>query len=128
MVDKLTPAHEDYLEAIYQLGGLGETSVRSVDLAARLDVSKSSVNKALINLKKAGLASQPHYGDITLTQEGLDYATGIFERHHMLYRFLVDTLGVEPKTAAEEACIMEHAISEDTLKRWAEYLDSLDTG
>ena len=126
MTDRLTPANEDYLEAIYQLSGQSSTPVRSVDLAASLDVSKASVNKALTNLKKAGLVTQPHYGDITLTQKGFAYAGGISERHHVLYRFLVDTLGVEPLTAANEACTMEHAISEDTLRRWVEYLDSLN--
>jgi len=126
MTNKLTPANEDYLEAIFQLGGQEERSVRSVDLAAQLDVSKASVNKALAHLKNAGLVSQPHYGDITLTEKGLVYARSIFERHHVLYRFLADILGVEPLTAAEEACKMEHAISEDTLRRWDNYLGTLD--
>ena len=126
MTNKLTPANEDYLEAIFQLGGQEKQSVRSVDLASQLDVSKASVNKALANLKKADLVEQPHYGDITLTEKGHAYARSIFERHHVLYRFLADILGVESFTAAEEACKMEHAISEDTLRRWADYLDSLD--
>ena len=124
MTDRLTPANEDYLEAIYQLGGRGASAVRSVDLAAKLDVSKASVNKAVANLKKVGLITQRPYRDITLTQRGLVYASSILERHHVLYHFLVDALGVEPLTAAVEACVMEHAISEDTLRRWAEYLGS----
>ncbi len=119
--DKLTPANEDYLEAIYELGR-DSGSVRSVDLAAKLDVSKASVNNALKNLKQAGYIEQPHYGDITLTGEGADYAAGILERHHVLYHFLLDVLGVDPETAVEEACEMEHAISDDTLKRLTKHL------
>jgi len=125
MTDKLTPANEDYLEAIYQLGAQGSLPVRSVDLASKLDVSKASVNKALANLKKAELVEQPHYGDITLTGKGRSYANSILERHRVLYHFLIDVLGVEPYTAQEEACIMEHAISDDTLRRWTDHLNSL---
>ncbi|MDR2492929.1 MAG: metal-dependent transcriptional regulator [Coriobacteriales bacterium] len=120
--DKLTSANEDYLEAIYQLGSLGTMPVRSVDLATKLDVSKASVNKALSTLKRAGLVEQPHYGDITLTDDGREYASSILDRHHVLYHFLIDVLRVEPAVAAEEACIMEHAISDDTLRRWTDFL------
>jgi len=126
MTNKLTPAHEDYLEAIYELGDKGTATVRSVDLAAKLDVSKASVNKALTNLKKAGLVEQPYYGGITLTSKGHLYASSIQERHQVLFQFLVDVLGVEPLIADEEACMLEHAISDDTLKRWVDHLRSLD--
>ena len=122
MAAKLTPAHEDYLEAIYQLGGQGMESVRSVDLATKLDVSKASVNKALSNLKQAELVEQPHYGDITLTKKGRLYARSILDRHHVLYHFLIDILGVEPQIAADEACKMEHAISDDTMRRWMDFM------
>jgi len=125
MTKKLTPAHEDYLEAIYQLGDKGTASVRSVDLAAKLNVSKASVNKALTNLKKERLVDQPYYGDITLTEKGHLYASSIQERHHVLYQFLVDVLGVEPPVADEEACLIEHAISDDTLRRWVNHISSL---
>lgn len=119
--DKLTPANEDYLEAIYELSQ--ETgAVRSVDIAAKLDVSKASVNNALKNLKQAGFIEQPHYGNITLTQEGAKYASGVLARHHVLYHFLIDVLGVDPQIAVEEACEMEHAISDDTLKRLTKHL------
>ena len=121
---QLTPANEDYLEAIYELAGLGGT-VRSVDLAARLEVSKASVNNAVKNLKQAGFIEQPFYGDITLTIKGAEYAAGILERHHVLYHFLIDVLEVEPATAADEACKMEHAISDNTLERLTAHLKQL---
>jgi Mn-dependent DtxR family transcriptional regulator len=120
---KLTPANEDYLEAIYELGG-PDGAVRSVDLATKLEVSKASVNNAVGNLKAAGLVEQPYYGDITLTKQGAEYAAGILERHHVLYHFLLDVLGVDPYVAAQEACMMEHAISDDTLERLTAHLKS----
>jgi Mn-dependent DtxR family transcriptional regulator len=118
---KLSPANEDYLEAVYELGG-ASGAVRSVDLATKLEVSKASVNNAVNNLKQAGFVEQPYYGDITLTKEGAEYAASILERHHVLYHFLLDVLGVEPAVAADEACRMEHAISDDTLKRLTAHL------
>lgn len=122
VTSKLSSSSEDYLEAIYQLGGANST-VRSVDLAEKLDVSKASVNKAVNNLKAAGFVEQPHYGDISLTQQGLLYARGVLNRHEMLMEFLTDVLGVEAEVAQEEACMMEHAISDDTLSRWMEFMD-----
>ena len=121
---QLTPANEDYLEAIYELGG-AEGTVRSVDLAARLDVTKASVSGAIKNLKQAGFVKQPFYGDITLTSKGAEYASAILKRHHVLYHFLLDVLQVEPAIAADEACKMEHAISDDTLGRLTTHLKQL---
>jgi Mn-dependent DtxR family transcriptional regulator len=123
--ERLTSSNEDYIEAIYVLGNYGTTPVRSVDLAARIEVSKASVNKALSNLKAAGMVEQPHYGDITMTDKGREYARSVLDRHHVLYHFLLDVLGVEPATAVMEACKMEHAISDGTLSRWTDYMMSL---
>ncbi len=114
--EKLTSANEDYLEAIFELVAESGGSVRSVDLAAKMGVSKASVNRALTHLKQAGLVEQPYYGDITLTPEGISYGESVLERHQVLFRFLVDVLGVEPEVTAGEACVMEHAISDGTLK------------
>ena len=126
-VGKLSSSHEDYLEAVYQLGG-AEKAVRSVDLAGKLDVSKASVNKAINNLKNAGLVEQPHYGDISLTKKGVHYARQVQSRHEILSQFLTEVLGVEPEKAQEEACTMEHAISDDTLDRWVEFMDKWREG
>ena len=87
-MEKMSMSHEDYLEAIVMLGGTTEVSVRSVDIATKLDVSKASVNKAISSLKEKGLADQPYYGDITLTEEGYAYGMSVLDRHHMLFTFL----------------------------------------
>ena len=126
---QLTPAHEDYIEAIVELEEAFQRSeIRSVDVAAMLDVSKASVNKALQTLREAGLVDQEHYGRITLTDAGRSYGKEIWARHRVLRDFLVEDLGVDPETADAEACQMEHAISEDTMARWAAWLENLHAG
>jgi Mn-dependent DtxR family transcriptional regulator len=120
-VARLTSSGEDYIEAIYLLGG-ATGPVRSVDLATHMDVSKASVNKAVASLKERQLVEQPYYGDITLTEQGISYAQRVLKRHRTLKSFLTDVLGVDDDVAEEEACIMEHAISDDTLLRLEEHL------
>ena len=122
---KVSTSREDYLEAILMLGGTTEKSVRSVDVAKQLGVSRASVNKAIGLLKEGGYLLQPFYGDITLTQQGYDYAKSVYERHEYLTKFLTYELGIDPETAEEEACLMEHAISDDSFKKWVAYIDKL---
>ena len=123
MAIHLTEANEDYIEAIVMLNGGTDAPVRSVDLARHMGVSKPSINKAVSLLKEAGLVTQEPYGDIYLTAEGLAYGLSVLERHETLISFLVDVLGVEPETAEEEACRIEHTISEDTFKRWCSFTE-----
>ena len=123
----LSRAGEDYLEAIYRIaledpsGDAG--SVRSVDVADQLGVSKASVNKALSMLKEAGMVEQSRYGRVTLTPEGEKYAALVWRAHRALRAFLETDLGVEPKTADSEACLMEHVLSADTMERLIGYLE-----
>ena len=83
---KVSMSHEDYLEAIVMLGGSDTQSVRSVDVATKLGVSKASVSKAVASLKASGMLDQPYYGDITLTADGYSYGKSVLERHEMLTR------------------------------------------
>lgn len=71
---KVSKSHEDYLEAIVELGGSTEQAVRSVDIAKKMGVSKASVNKALSLLKEKGFLDQPYYGDATLTPLAMNMA------------------------------------------------------
>lgn len=121
----LTSAGEDYLEAIYciLLEHPGDGSVRSVDVSERLDVSKASVNKALTALKEGGFVDQTRYGRVELTETGREYAAQVWRRHRMLRTFLTVELGVADEVANEEACLMEHALSEDTTQRLMSYLE-----
>ena len=120
----LTSAGEDYLEAIYcvMLEHPGEDSVRSVDVSERLNVTKASVNKALSALKDGGFVDQTRYGRVELTEEGKTYAAEVWGRHRMLRSFLTVELGVDEEFADEEACLMEHALSQDTSRRLYDYL------
>ena len=117
----LSPASEDYLEAILLLAD-DEGCVRSVDIADHLQVSKASVSKAIGILKQAGLIDHDHYGLIKMTTEGKNRAREIMQRHNMLKRFLTDVLHIDEETAENEACKMEHAISNETKDKWMEYL------
>lgn len=120
----LTRAGEDYLEAIYRLATEGgDGTVRSVDVAERLGVSKASVNKALSMLKETGMVEQSRYGRVTLTAEGERYAAVVWRSHRALRLFLEKDLGVDPERADDEACLMEHVLSEDTMERLIAYLE-----
>lgn len=124
-MEKISMSHEDYLEAIVMLGGTTANPIRSVDVAAKLGVSKASVSKALGVLKEKGFADQPHYGDITLTESGYAYGVKVLERHNLLSAFMVKELGIPEDVADEEACIMEHAISDESFEKWTAYLKKL---
>lgn len=125
-MEKMSKSYEDYLEAMVELGATTEQSIRSVDVAAKMGVSKASVNKAMAVLKEKGFAEQPYYGDITLTPEGYEYGVAVLERHEMLFTFLTKALGIPEERADEEACMMEHAISDESFEKWFEFVRKLD--
>ena len=121
----LTVANEDYLECMVRIEREegAEGGVRSVDVAQRLGVSKASVNKAVSALKAQGLVDQSHYGKVMLTDEGRKIGSDVWYRHRLVRTFLMQELGVEFDRADAEACMMEHALSEDTMTRWLSYLE-----
>lgn len=121
----LTMSNEDYLECLVRIEEEEQAveGVRSVDVASRLNVSKASVNKAVAALKEQGLVEQSHYGKILLTDRGREIGTAVWYRHRLLRTFLTRELGVDYDRADAEACMMEHALSEDTMARWLEYLE-----
>jgi len=125
-MEKVSMSHEDYLEAIIMLGGTTEQSVRSVDIANHMGVSKASVNKAVGLLKEKAFVDQPYYGDVTLTEKGFEYGSAVFKRHRYLTAFLNKVLDIPEETAEKEACLMEHAISDDSFDKWVEYIDGLN--
>jgi Mn-dependent DtxR family transcriptional regulator len=124
--NSLTMASEDYLESVYRImveQDAFETGIRSVDVAEQLGVSKASVNKAITTLKEHGMVEQTRYGRVTLTDDGREYAALVWRAHRALRTFLEAELGVDPKVADDEACLMEHDLSEDTMRRWCDYLE-----
>ena len=115
---------EDYLEVILVLKKrLGV--VRSIDIVNELHYKKPSVSIAMKKLRESGYILTDAEGHITLTEAGLEIATTMFERHTLLSNWLM-RLGVSKETALEDACRMEHVISQesfDAIKRHAQMYD-----
>ena len=105
---------EMYLETIYTLS-LNSTSVRSIDVAEALNYSRPSISRAVGLLKKDGYLLMDGEGFLTLTEEGRAMAERIYERHTVLTAAL-EALGVDKETAAEDACKIEHDISDRTFE------------
>lgn len=113
--DRFSESLEDYLEAIVILGGV---NVRSVDLANHLGVSKASVNHALNTLIVNRMVIKAPYGDISLTDLGKETSENVLKKHLLIKRFLIEVLGVDEQIANDEACGIEHNISDDTLTKF----------
>jgi Mn-dependent DtxR family transcriptional regulator len=106
---KIQESAENYLETIYMLS-LKHPCVRSIDIANELSFSKPSVSVAMKNLRENGYITMNEQGHIALTPSGQAIADTMYERHTMLSSWLV-YLGVDPQTAAEDACRIEHVLS-----------------
>ena len=109
---KIHKSAEDYLEMILRLSE-EKGYVRSVDIATGLQVSKPSVSVAMKQLREGGYIVMDKDNYITLTDTGLEIAQRIYERHKLLTRILV-MIGVDEKTAEDDACKVEHDISVKT--------------
>ena len=107
-----TGNREDYLINILRLTE-GEGVAKTTELATYMNVSPASVSEMIKVLAKEGLVNYEKYKGVSLTEEGLTYARQLRKKHHVLERFLTDYLNIDHKTAHEEACRMEHAISDD---------------
>ncbi len=111
---KLSPSTEDYLEAIYLLEKK-QKGVRLTDVAQMLSVSKPSVNKALELMMQSSLVEKEKYSLIYLTPKGNKKAQEIIFRHQTIKEFLTTILEVSEKIAENEACMIEHAMSNQTV-------------
>lgn len=106
----LQESGEMYLETIHVLSAASD-HVRSIDVCEYMGYSKPSVSRAIGLLKSGGYVNMSKEGYLTLTASGLEVAKKIYERHRIITKVLVD-LGVDEKTAAEDACKIEHDISD----------------
>ena len=117
----LSESMEDYLEAIFNL--IKENgSARVTDIANSLGIAASSVNQGLKKLNAQGLIEQQKYGPIQLTKSGIQTAEKINCKHKILYLFLHKTLGVEAETADQDACSIEHSLSQQSFEKMIDYL------
>ena len=105
---------ENYLETILMLGEKLPV-VRSVDIATELNYKKSSISVAMKHLRENGYITVTKQGYIYLTDTGKEIAETIYERHKLLSSWLI-SLGVDEKTATEDACRMEHDISKKSFE------------
>ena len=110
----LQESGEMYLETIHVLSKTN-AHVRSIDISEHMGYSKPSVSRAVSILKQEGYIQVDADGYITLTDSGKTVAEKIFERHTLLSGILI-RLGVSPETAADDACKIEHAISDESFE------------
>ena len=110
----LQESGEMYLETILVLSQRSGF-VRAIDVGEEMGYSKPSVSRAVGILRQGGYIHVAEDGGITLTEEGRAVAEKIYERHRLLSSFLI-SLGVDAKTAAEDACKMEHVISDTSME------------
>ena len=104
--------------------GKANPHVRSVDISEHMGYSKPSVSRAVHILKEDGYIEMEADGFISLTETGKAVAEKIFERHTVIAQMLM-RLGVDPQTAAEDACRMEHAISDVSFEAIKKHIDGL---
>ncbi len=117
----LQESGEMYLETIYVLSKKSK-DVHSIDVGEYMGYSKPSVSRAIGLLKNGGYVLMSKDGALTLTEEGKRIAQKIYERHTLITEFLV-RLGVDPQTASEDACKIEHDISDasfEAIKKFAQ--------
>lgn len=113
---------EDYLESILVLRE-EKGMVRSIDIARHLDYSKPSISRAMALLREKQYIVMDQEGWITLTPQGEEIARRIYDRHRLLTIWLT-ALGVSPDTAAQDACRIEHDISEETFGKLKEHIQA----
>lgn len=116
---KIQESAENYLETIHMLSKKNG-SVRSIDVANELSFSKASVSIAMKNFREEGYITVDEDGSLKLTQKGLEIAERVYERHEILARALM-ALGVDSETAYEDACKIEHHISDKSVQKIKEH-------
>ena len=120
---KIQQSAENYLETIYMLSQKSG-GVRSIDIANELGFSKPSVSIAMKNLRENGYIDVLGDGTITLMPPGKKIAEGLYKRHTILTECLT-LLGVSKETAAEDACKIEHILSEESFNAIRSHLDKI---
>ena len=117
----VSKALEEYLKTMYVLKKQNG-NIRVTDIANKMNCTKSSVNKAIYNLKDNGLLNYESYGTIEITQEGEDLAKKVLEAYDIVYLFLKDVLDIEEEKAEKEAEKIKVAITDETINKLAKYV------
>lgn len=118
---QLTSGLEDYIEVISNHLKYHQ-KVRAIDISRELNVSRASVSEALKRLADMGLINYSRYDVISITEEGEKAAQKVINRHNLLKSFFTEILGLEDNEAAENACKIEHVITENVYNRLTDYV------
>lgn len=118
-----TSLREDYLEAICIYTGRYSRPPALMDLSTSLRIDKGGVRTDIDELARMGDVSRGNDGSIILTDQGIATGNQIIKRHETLQCFLSEILGMDQSSASDEACKMEHAVSDETIDRWATISD-----
>ena len=120
----ITPSKEDYLRVLLELSDDG-AEIHSIDIAHALGFSRASVSRMVKILGESGYLTKDDAGKLSLTEKGYNIAISMKRRRGLIKGFLEDVLGVEPFIAEEEACKIEHSISEETERKLSKHLENL---
>ena len=119
-MSELRKSGEDYLETILILSEKGE--VRSIDIVREMELSRPSVSRAVGLLREGGFITVDKNGYINFTENGRKTAERVYERHIILTKWLM-SIGVDEKTAAENACRLEHDFSDEVFAKVKEHIE-----
>ncbi|MBW2595409.1 MAG: metal-dependent transcriptional regulator [Deltaproteobacteria bacterium] len=122
----LSSTMEDYLETVLNLEK-DKKFVRVKDIAQKMDVKLPTVTSMLNNLVERGLINHEKYEYVELTKKGAHIAKDIYRRHVIFRDFLTGILNIDPKTAEEDACKMEHVVSPVTLERFVKFMEFVES-
>lgn len=117
---------EDYLEVIYETIN-EKQGVKAIDISRKLGVGRSSVSDALKVLADKKLVNYGRYDVLSLTKEGEKIAKEVIVKHSVLYDFFVNVLDLSPEQADENACRIEHVISEEAFERFVDFMNKLES-
>ena len=120
-MEKLTASLEDYLETIYSHND--EKNIRAIDISKKLKVSRASVTEALKKLANKGFINYGRYETISLTDSGKEIAQNVISKHNTLQEFFEKVLKLSEKEACENACKIEHVITDNAFKQISNFVN-----
>ena len=117
-------SREDYLEALFKLGGIKKSCPSVAELAELLDQDPGEVRRHVDQLVTAGDVRMSGDDCIELTPSGMDTGKKVMRKHQVLECFFTEMLGMEPDAASKEACVLEHNVSDETIARLGSYIEN----
>ena len=122
----LSKSLDHYIDTIYKLHT--EEGVRVTDVAKGMNVSKASANVAVKKLVEDGFIIHEKYGNIFITEDGIEHAKKVLWKRDIISKFLNEILNVKEEKASSDACEIEHVISDDTLEQMESFIGRCQKG